>query len=44
MDVNEKQTADFPGSQTLSPQIPDNLKASGTSLNPAQALDLKLLL
>ncbi len=40
MDVNEKQTADFSGSQTLSPQIPDNLKASGTSLNPAQALDL----
>ena len=40
MDVNEKQTTDFSGSQTLSPQIPDNLKASGTCLNPAQALDL----
>ena len=40
MDVNEKQTADFSGSQTLNPQIPDNLKASGTSLTPAQALDL----
>ena len=40
MDVNEKQTADFSGSQTLSPQIPDKLKTSGTSLNPAQALGL----